>query len=168
MEDGELRGAGLIDRDGRFNIALRDRRFCAAQPDLRGFDVVALTPSSRASLDELAARCDALGVVRRDVVELPDGSILDVPDPDGTVLRFYHFTGRTDVIFTGIELADGYPVRRYSTPVAPTPHLLTTRTDLTTNPRKESPSPPTPRSEVESSRHLHPCHARQPANGRTA
>lgn len=115
VEDDELRGAGVIDRDSRFNIALRDRRFCTGQPDLRGFDVVAFTPSSRSSLDELAARCDALGVARREVVELPDGSILDVPDPDGTVLRFYHFTAPTDG-FTGIELADGYPARRYSVP----------------------------------------------------
>ena len=26
VEDGELRGAGLIDRDARFGVALRDRR----------------------------------------------------------------------------------------------------------------------------------------------
>jgi hypothetical protein len=115
VEDGQLRGAGLIDRNGRFNIALRDRRHCAGEPDLRGFDVVAFTPTSRSSLDELATRCHALGVAHGAIVDLPDGSILDIPDPDGTVLRFYHFTARTD-IFTGIELVDGVPVHRYSTP----------------------------------------------------
>lgn len=116
VEDGEVRGAGLIDRDGRFNVALRDRAFCAGRPDLRGFDVVAFTPTSRSSLDELAARCRGLGVTHGDIVDLPDGSFLDVPDPDGTVLRFYHFTAPTDV-FQGIELVDGRPVRRYSTPL---------------------------------------------------
>ncbi len=106
VEDGELRGAGLIDRDARFGVALRDRRFCASKPDLSGFDVVAFTPSSRESLDELAARCDALGFARSEIVDFGDGWVLDVPDPDGTVLRFYHFTGRTDV-FTGYSSASG-------------------------------------------------------------
>ena len=40
VEDGVLRGAGLIDRAGRFNVSLRDREVCASTPDLTGFDVV--------------------------------------------------------------------------------------------------------------------------------
>ena len=40
-EEGQVRGAGLIDPDGRFNIALRLREHCAGTPDLTGFDVVA-------------------------------------------------------------------------------------------------------------------------------
>ena len=120
VEDGELRGAGLIDRDGRFAVALRDRRFCVSEPDLSGFDVVAFTPSSQDSLNELAARCDALGFACSEIVDVGDGSILDVPDPDGTVLRFYHFTGRKDV-FTGHSYAAGRPVERYSEPRLPQP-----------------------------------------------
>jgi hypothetical protein len=116
VEDGELRGAGLIDRDARFAVALRDRRFCASEPDLSGFDVVAFTPTSRESLDELAARCDARGFARSEIVDLGDGWVLDIPDPDGTVLRFYDFTGRTDV-FTGYSSTSGGPFERYSEPL---------------------------------------------------
>ena len=122
VEDGELRGAGLIDRDARFAVALRDRRFCASKPDLNGFDVVAFTPSSRESLDELTVRCAALGTACSEIVDLGEGAILDIPDPDGTVLRFYHFTGRTDV-FTGYSFAAARPIERYAEPLLrqPTP-----------------------------------------------
>ena len=103
-------------------MALRDRRFCASKPDLSGFDVVAFTPSSRESLDELAARCDARGFAHSEIADFGDGWVLDVPDPDGTVLRFYHFTGRTDV-FTGYSFAAGRPIERYVEPLLhqPTP-----------------------------------------------
>lgn len=37
VEDGVLRGVGLIDALGRFDIALRDRTVCASQPVLDGF-----------------------------------------------------------------------------------------------------------------------------------
>ena len=77
---------------------------------------MAFTPSSRESLDELAARCDARGFARSEIVDFGDGWVLDVPDPDGTVLRFYHFTGRTDV-FTGYSSASGGLFERYSEPL---------------------------------------------------
>ena len=79
---------------------------------------MAFTPSSRESLDELVARCDARGFARSEIVDFGDGSILDiVPDPDGTVLRFYDFTcaGRKDV-FTGYSFAAGRPGGRSSEP----------------------------------------------------
>ncbi|MFW0795937.1 VOC family protein [Gordonia sp. CPCC 205515] len=112
VEEGEVRGAGLIDRDARFNVALRCRDHCANHPDLTGFDVVAFTPRSRAALDLLTQRCDRLGVAHGPIVEGPEGARLDIPDPDGTVLRFYHFTAPTSG-FTGIVLNDGRLVETY-------------------------------------------------------
>jgi catechol 2,3-dioxygenase-like lactoylglutathione lyase family enzyme len=115
VEDDVLRGAGLIDPRGRFNISLRDRSVCASQPDLNGFDVVAFLPASRSVLDQLVARCDRLGIGHGGVVDTPGGQLLDVPDPDGTVLRFYHFTAPTDG-FTGVQFRDGRHVGTYHTP----------------------------------------------------
>jgi catechol 2,3-dioxygenase-like lactoylglutathione lyase family enzyme len=88
-EQGVVRGVQLTDPDGGFAIALRDRRFCAGQPDLRGFDVFALEVDSVASLHALAARCEELGFEHSGVADRGEyGANLDVPDPDGTVLRF--------------------------------------------------------------------------------
>lgn len=115
VEDGVLRGAALIDPEQRFNIALRDRSACASTPDLEGFDVVAFLPSSRNVLEDLAERCDRLGISRSEIQDGPEGSRLDVPDPDGTVLRFYHFTAPTEG-FTGVEYRDGRLVGSYQTP----------------------------------------------------
>ncbi|MFF5293036.1 VOC family protein [Paractinoplanes globisporus] len=106
VEQGTLRGVGLIDRDGRYNISLRNREVCASTPDLTGFDVVAFRPTDRAALVRLAARCAAEGFTHGGVVDGPTGAVLDVTDPDGTVLRFYHFTAPTDG-FTGVVFGDG-------------------------------------------------------------
>jgi hypothetical protein len=113
-----LRGAGLIDPQGRFCIALRDRTVCAGTPSLTGFDVLAFVPASRAVLDEIVARCARHGVAHADPYDTPAGTILDVPDPDGTVLRFYHFTAGTDG-FTGIESRAGAVVGSYPYPRLP-------------------------------------------------
>jgi catechol 2,3-dioxygenase-like lactoylglutathione lyase family enzyme len=115
VEDGELRGAGLIDPRGRFNIALRDRRVCAGQPTLDGFDVVAFLPAARSVLEEMVARCEGLGIAHSGIQDTPAGPRLDIADPDGTVLRFYHFTESTDG-FTGVETRDGQFVGTYATP----------------------------------------------------
>jgi catechol 2,3-dioxygenase-like lactoylglutathione lyase family enzyme len=122
VEDGVVRGAGLLDREGRFNISLRDRAVCASTPDLTGFDVVAFRPADRAALVRLAAHCDAEGFTRSGVHDGPTGAVLDVTDPDGTVLRFYHFTAPTDG-FTGVVFGDGgVETGHYTTPrlAAPT------------------------------------------------
>jgi hypothetical protein len=37
-----VRGVSLLDSDGGFEIAMRQREYCAGQPQLVGFDVVAL------------------------------------------------------------------------------------------------------------------------------
>jgi catechol 2,3-dioxygenase-like lactoylglutathione lyase family enzyme len=114
-EDGVVRGAGLIDRQGRFNISLRDRTVCAGRPELPGFDVVAFAPTGRAVLADLVARCERLGVAHGGIVDGPEGSKLDIPDPDGTVLRFYFFTAPTEG-FTGVEFRDGRQVGTYDRP----------------------------------------------------
>jgi catechol 2,3-dioxygenase-like lactoylglutathione lyase family enzyme len=106
VERDVVRGAGLIDRDGRFNIALRDREVCASTPDLTGFDVVAFRPADRDALVRLAERCDREGFPHSGVTDGPTGAVLDVTDPDGTVLRFYHFTLPTEG-FTGVVFGDG-------------------------------------------------------------
>lgn len=115
VEDDEVRGAGLIDREKSFNVALRLREHCAAEPVLTGFDVVTFLPRSRDALSALAARCDRLGVAHSGISDGPEGSRLDIPDPDGTVLRFYDFTTPTDG-FTGIVLENGRAVGTYGEP----------------------------------------------------
>lgn len=85
------------------------------RPQLRGFDVVAFQPESAAVLDDLTARCDRLGVAHSGIEHTPAGPRLDIPDPDGTVLRFYHFTGPIDR-FTGIETRDGDYAGKYAVP----------------------------------------------------
>ena len=115
VEDDVLRGAGLIDPQGRFNIALRDRTVCASQPNLHGFDVVAFLPATRSVLENMTARCDRLGIPHNGIQDTPAGPRLDIPDPDGTVLRFYHFTGPTEG-FTGVEMRNGEHVGTYHTP----------------------------------------------------
>jgi catechol 2,3-dioxygenase-like lactoylglutathione lyase family enzyme len=115
VEDGAVRGAGLIDPGGRFGIALRERSVCASEPDLRGFDVVAFRPESRAALEEVVAQCGRLGVEHGGIHATPGGEILDIPDPDGTVLRFYHFTATTEG-FTGVEYRHGAFVTIYDQP----------------------------------------------------
>jgi hypothetical protein len=88
---------------------------CAGRPDLHGFDVVAFLPASGTVLDDMIGRCDRLGVAHNGIEHTPAGPRLDIPDPDGTVLRFYHFTGATDG-FTGVETRDGHYVGTYQTP----------------------------------------------------
>jgi catechol 2,3-dioxygenase-like lactoylglutathione lyase family enzyme len=115
VEDGVVRGAGLIDPQGRFNIALREREVCAGHPDLTGFDILAFVPASRSVLDDMVARCARLGVAHHGIRPTPAGPRLDIPDPDGTVLRFYHFTEPTDE-FVGVESRDGEIIGTYRAP----------------------------------------------------
>jgi hypothetical protein len=109
-----------MDPQGRFNIALRDRSVCASQPNLNGFDVVAFMPTSRSVLEDITARCDRLGVVHHGIQDTPAGPRLDIPDPDGTVLRFYNFTAPTEG-FTGVEMRNGEYIGTYHTPRLHTP-----------------------------------------------
>lgn len=90
IEHDEVRGAALRSEEGGFSFALRLREHCEGQPTLDGFDVVALHMVDRDAVVALAERCRGLGVSSSPVQDRgPHEAIVDVPDPDGTVLRFY-------------------------------------------------------------------------------
>jgi catechol 2,3-dioxygenase-like lactoylglutathione lyase family enzyme len=120
VEEGELRGAELVEPVSGARIALRDRAFCASQPVLSGFDLFALEVDAVPTLYRLAERCDRLGISHTGVREFPGGAALDVPDPDGTVVRLHFSVDRPP--FVGIEFTPGgfgtYEVPRL-TEVAP-------------------------------------------------
>jgi catechol 2,3-dioxygenase-like lactoylglutathione lyase family enzyme len=118
-EDGSVRGVSLLHRGGGFSIALRERKAIPSRPDLRGFDPFAIGVARRADLDAIANRCDDLGVPHSAIQERGDGAVLDVPDPDGTVVRFYHLAELSG--FVGLDFRDGAAPQRYGAPrlVAP-------------------------------------------------
>jgi catechol 2,3-dioxygenase-like lactoylglutathione lyase family enzyme len=123
VEQGALRGAALFSREGGFSLALRERAFCASQPNLSGFDPFSLHIATRADLEEILERCDRLGIEHSPLQDRgPREAILDVPDPDGTVLRFY-WVGASDDDdrFTGIAFDDLGEVSFYDTPRLATP-----------------------------------------------
>jgi catechol 2,3-dioxygenase-like lactoylglutathione lyase family enzyme len=117
VEQGVVRGASLLDRDGGYEIALRDREVCASRPSLAGFDVFALAASSRAVLEQLAERCDRLGAAHSGVREAAGfGAGIDVRDPDGTVVRvLWRDTGAPDS-FLGVEYGEDGQMTPYFTP----------------------------------------------------
>jgi catechol 2,3-dioxygenase-like lactoylglutathione lyase family enzyme len=65
VEQGVVRGASLLDRDGGYEIALRDREVCASRPSLAGFDVFALAASSRGRRTPVSGRRRASARGRR-------------------------------------------------------------------------------------------------------
>ena len=90
VKQGVLRGVALRSPEGQFVIALRGRQFCTGQPSLAGFDLVALGMNGREALADFAVRCDQLGVEHSPIQDRgPDEAAVDVPDPDGMVLRFF-------------------------------------------------------------------------------
>lgn len=117
FEDDDVRGVTLLDRDAGFEIALRQREYCAGQPRLSGFDVFALRSPTRELLNEIAERCDRLGVERTDIKDLPGyGAGLDIPDPDGTHVRvvWHDPTGGFASGFLGVATdSDGRPAPYY-------------------------------------------------------
>jgi catechol 2,3-dioxygenase-like lactoylglutathione lyase family enzyme len=104
IEEGELRGAALLSEEGNFSFALRLRQYCASAPDLTGFDVVSLHMESRESLVAFHARCKSLGLQHTEVQDRsPNEAIVDVTDPDATVLRFYWVGPTADRQFVGMS-----------------------------------------------------------------
>jgi catechol 2,3-dioxygenase-like lactoylglutathione lyase family enzyme len=116
VERGTVCGASLIDRDGGFEIALRDKEFCAGTIDPRGFDLFALSAPSRAVLDDVAARCDRLGVIHSGVHDVPVfGAGMDIPDPDGTVVRIVWMNPAFPQ-FLGVATDENGAMQPYFTP----------------------------------------------------
>jgi catechol 2,3-dioxygenase-like lactoylglutathione lyase family enzyme len=117
VEQGALRGVALVDRDGEYVIALRDREACAGRPNLAGFDVVGLALSAPEDLQRLIERCDRLGVEHGEVEDRGAQRLaVDVPDPDGTVLRFIYAENDIPERFVGVESGDDGAVTLYHTP----------------------------------------------------
>jgi catechol 2,3-dioxygenase-like lactoylglutathione lyase family enzyme len=94
VEDDQLRGVALEEPTTGIRIALRDRAYCSSHPVLAGFDVVAIEMQSLDALEALAQRCDRLGIENTGVHHFDGGAGMDVPDPDGTAIRFHYAPGR--------------------------------------------------------------------------
>lgn len=82
---------------------------------LRGFDPFALGVADRPALDALLTRCRELGLEHHEIEERTDGAVLDVVDPDGTVVRFYHLTAEPSR-FTGLAFGADGSVELYDEP----------------------------------------------------
>lgn len=111
VENEELRGVALMSPEGGFAFALRLRQYCAGSPSLTGFDVVALHMATRQSLEQLRRRCVDLGTEHTEIQDRAHNeAIVDVTDPDGTILRFY-WVGPTDRpdAFLGVRFAGERP-----------------------------------------------------------
>ncbi len=117
VEDGVLTGAVLADSDAGFLIGLRHRDAIAGQPSLKGYDLFSIGVESVDTLRELVHRCAQLHIAHGSLMDRgPDGTHLDVPDPDGTVVRFLSPFATDGPAFAGVELtSDGAP-SFYTTP----------------------------------------------------
>jgi catechol 2,3-dioxygenase-like lactoylglutathione lyase family enzyme len=117
VEDGAIRGAVLTDEDESFLIGLRHRDVIPGQPAFPGFDLFSFAVASVSVLEDLARRFDQMGIDHGPLIDRgPGGGVqLDVPDPDGTVIRFLSPLGEHPP-FMGIEFhADAVPTF-YDTP----------------------------------------------------
>jgi catechol 2,3-dioxygenase-like lactoylglutathione lyase family enzyme len=120
VEEGIVRGASLLDRDGGYEIALRDKAVCAGTIS-EGFDFFALSAPSRALQDDVAARCDRLGVIHTGILHVPDmGAGMDITDPDGTVVRIV-WTNPDRPSFLGVESDEYGAMQAYFTRAADRP-----------------------------------------------
>jgi catechol 2,3-dioxygenase-like lactoylglutathione lyase family enzyme len=116
VEQGQIRGASLLDRDGGYEIALRDKAACAGTFEPAGLDVFALSAPSRAVLDDVAALCNRLGVAHSGVREFPIfGASIDIPDPDGAVVCIVWMDPAFPT-FLGVESDETGAMRPYFTP----------------------------------------------------
>ena len=108
-EQGIVRGVVLFHRSGDFSIALRDREAIPGRPLLDRFDLFAVSVEEREVLARLRRRCAEMGTPHGELEDRPDGTVLDIPDPDGTIIRCYHYTWNHDR-FTGVAFGvDGVP-----------------------------------------------------------
>jgi catechol 2,3-dioxygenase-like lactoylglutathione lyase family enzyme len=86
-EDGELRGAALRHPVSELQLALRlDPERAAA---LAGFDTLCLAVGTRHDLDAVLDRLDERGVEHSSPFPGRGGDAVDVPDPDGHLIRLH-------------------------------------------------------------------------------
>jgi catechol 2,3-dioxygenase-like lactoylglutathione lyase family enzyme len=112
-EGGTVTGVVLADHEAGFVIGLRQREHCASTPVLDGFDVCAFMLGTPDLMSTVIARCAELGIEHGDIHDRGEfGIAMDIPDPDGTVLRFVAgpHTGPPGV-FVGFEFGSGPPVQ---------------------------------------------------------
>lgn len=87
-EDGVVRGlAGLLPGPAPVAVALREHPTAAA--GALGFDPVSFAVANRDAAMAWAAHLDQLGVDHSEVTEGTLGWALDIPDPDGIIIRLY-------------------------------------------------------------------------------
>jgi catechol 2,3-dioxygenase-like lactoylglutathione lyase family enzyme len=100
VEDDELRGVVLAEPVTGVRLALRDRAFSSSQPVLDGFDLFAFEMTSVQALESFAQRCAVMNIRTSGVHYFDNGASagMDVPDPDGTALRFHFAPGRPSFI----------------------------------------------------------------------
>lgn len=117
VEDGVVRGAVLADEATGFLIGLRHREVVPGQPLFPGFDLFSFGVASAEVLHQLVKRFDDLGVEHGPLIDRgPGGGVqLDVPDPDGTVIRFLTPFGEHGK-FMGLEFHTDGPPSAYDTP----------------------------------------------------
>jgi catechol 2,3-dioxygenase-like lactoylglutathione lyase family enzyme len=111
VEQGELRGVELVEPGSGLRIALRERAFCAGQPNLSGFDVFSVEMAGVDGVEGIARRCDELDIDNTGVHYFWGGAAVDIPDPDGTVIRIHHTGQRplfigVDSVGSGMQLYD--------------------------------------------------------------
>ncbi len=86
-------------------------------PTFPGFDLFSLAVDSLDELQAIVARCDDLGLAHGQVTKLgTDGTSVDVPDPDGTVIRFLYHSPDRERSFAGIDIRSDGPPAFYDTP----------------------------------------------------
>ncbi|MCU1612991.1 MAG: hypothetical protein JWO98_531 [Frankiales bacterium] len=86
-EDGEVRGAALRHPESGLQLALRrDPERAAA---LAGFDTLCLAVGTRSDLDAVLDRLDEWGVDHGSPFAGRGGDAVDVPDPDGHLVRLH-------------------------------------------------------------------------------
>jgi catechol 2,3-dioxygenase-like lactoylglutathione lyase family enzyme len=86
-EDGTVRGLVGLLLGGASPVAVALRVHESAAAGIRGFDPVGLAVTDRQSLEAWAAWLDEVTVAHTPIRENSLGWTLDIPDPDGTVLR---------------------------------------------------------------------------------
>src|SRR5918992_331136 len=91
IEDGVLCGAVLSDEESGLRIGLRLGAVISGEPAFPGFDLFSIAVDSGDELGTIVERCEAMGTAHGEMTVLgADGTVVDVPDPDGTVVRFIY------------------------------------------------------------------------------